>query len=130
MSMLWKSGCLVFMETANSNGLAAANSADLDGRSVRVLPPAVRGSCTANRRLDYVDMRSLVILAFVGSCGGGSASRYITIDTDSIGTAIAFADHGARVVDEAGDVAILEVDSRDLDALSPAMHDQHHRCGG
>ena len=61
--------------------------------------------------------------------------RWITIDADAVDTAREVLSRGVtagpieprEVVDG---VALLEVDARDLRALSEAMHEQHGRCGG
>jgi len=77
-------------------------------------------------------MRSALVVAALAACSSpASETRYITIGTDALATARAVtAQHGMQQVATTGDAAVLTIDTRDLDALTEAMHDAHHRCGG
>ncbi len=61
--------------------------------------------------------------------------RWVTIGADAIETAqsaLAAGATGAGVqpIEIGGGAALIEIDARDLKALSEAMHDHHRRCGG
>ena len=77
-------------------------------------------------------MRSaLVVLALAACSSPASEPRYITIGADAVDTARAVtAQHGMQQLAGTRDSVVLAVDPRDLDALTEAMHDAHHRCGG
>jgi bacterial leucyl aminopeptidase len=84
-----------------------------------------------------------VTITLVGCAGIGSTGttdetvetgrRWITIDNDAVETVRALGvQNGAFIepVEVANDIAILAFDAEDFRALSKAMHEGHHRCGG
>ncbi|MGE5185509.1 MAG: M20/M25/M40 family metallo-hydrolase [Acidobacteriota bacterium] len=80
-------------------------------------------------------MRAALLAAVVAAaCGSPHASpSYITIGADAVTTAQAIAAHDHAtfsVLATSGDVAVLAIDPAELDALSAALHQQFHRCGG
>jgi len=58
--------------------------------------------------------------------------RYVSIGRDALDAALAVAEQrGAlHVLDLDGDVAVIEVDARDLGLLAEQIHARHDRCGG
>lgn len=78
-------------------------------------------------------MRRFVLLAALAACGRPdpreAGPRFITIDADAVPTARSVL-HQVSVQEVDGDVAVLAIDAGELDALTRAMHEQHHRCGG
>lgn len=83
--------------------------------------------------------RALALALLVGSLAGCSrpapveerGPRIISIGADAIQTTLAATgDQTMHVLETDGDVALLEIDARDLGALSQAMHERHGRCGG
>ncbi len=80
-------------------------------------------------------MRAASLAAVLAAaCGSPHASpSYITIGADAVATAQAVAahDHASfSVLATSGDAAVLAIDPSELDALSAALHEQFHRCGG
>ncbi|HEY6178142.1 MAG TPA: M20/M25/M40 family metallo-hydrolase, partial [Kofleriaceae bacterium] len=89
-------------------------------------------------------MRSvLAVLAAVVGCAGspGDAGpgpavegpRYVSIARDAIDAALAVAERrgqSLQVLDLDADVALVEIDARDLEVLAEEMHARHDRCGG
>src|SRR5688500_1226035 len=80
-------------------------------------------------------MRSILAVALVAGCSSPSTpapetgTRYITIGTDAVATAQSIA-KTFSVLDSNGEVAVVAVDAEDLETLTYAMHEEHHRCGG
>ena len=78
--------------------------------------------------------RALAALAIVVACARPTPAElgdtYLTIDRDAIATARAVTHGHVDVIDGDGEVALVAVPTKDLDALSEQMHEQHHRCGG
>jgi leucyl aminopeptidase len=75
-------------------------------------------------------MRSVGILAILVACSSGgqpeeTGPRVISIDKDALATV---GQHELLALE--GDVAVIEVDAKELPALSERMHETHHRCGG
>lgn len=69
----------------------------------------------------------LVAIVLVGCSGSAHDDKvYVSIGTDALATA---GPH-AQLVETDGDVAVIEVNARDVEELSQHMHEQHHRCGG
>ena len=59
--------------------------------------------------------------------------RYVSIGRDALDAALAVADRrgtALHVLDLDGDVAVIEVDARDLGLLAEQVHALHDRCGG
>jgi leucyl aminopeptidase len=82
-------------------------------------------------------MRSgLLVVILLAACGGGRhepRTTYISVGADAVASVRALGvqqDAAVKVVEEGGDVAILEVDEDALDDISHLMHEQFHRCGG
>lgn len=82
-------------------------------------------------------MRRATALAFLVACSRPAPSveergpRIVSIGADAIETTLAVAaNQTMHVLETDGEVAILELDARDLPALSQAMHEHHARCGG
>ena len=78
---------------------------------------------------------ALAVLAVaVAACGRSAApTTYVTIGADATAAAQAVAahDHASfSILDTTADAAIVAVDPSELDALSAAMHEDFHRCGG
>jgi leucyl aminopeptidase len=81
-------------------------------------------------RLCYdLAMRDVAILALLVACSGGqpeeTGPRVISIGVDALATG---GQHELLALE--GDVAVIEIDARELPALSERMHEAHHRCGG
>ncbi len=78
-------------------------------------------------------MRSLVLasLALV-SCSRAAPGphHYLTIDVDAIATARDATTEPVDVIEQTGDIAVIDFPEADLDALSAKMDAEHHRCGG
>jgi leucyl aminopeptidase len=83
-----------------------------------------------------------LIIASGGACAGPAPEpesaaeagpRYVSIGRDALDAALAVAERrGAalHVLDLDGDVAVIEVDARDLGLLAEQVHARHDRCGG
>ena len=77
-------------------------------------------------------MRRALLLVAVLATPAMADERYISIGADALPTAQAVAGQhfDMELVAHEGDVAVLTFDEDQLDELSDAMHEQHHRCGG
>jgi len=77
-------------------------------------------------------MRRALLLVAVLATPAMADERYISIGADALPTAQAVAGQHfeMELVAHEGDVAVLTFDEDQLDELSDAMHEQHHRCGG
>ncbi len=79
-------------------------------------------------------MRAALLAAVLAACGSPHASpSYITIGADAVTTAQAISAHDHAtfsVLATSGDAAVVAIDPAELDALSAALHQQFHRCGG
>lgn len=67
------------------------------------------------------------------ACTPAHPTVTITIGADALDTAraVAATDHADFAIAEIDhDVAIVTIDARELEALTEAMHAEHHRCGG
>lgn len=84
-------------------------------------------------RLALLLAATLATLAPAGAARAEPALRYISIGTDALPAVRALAAHdGARFdeIEADDDVAVVELDARELEPLSEQMHAQFHRCGG
>ena len=66
-------------------------------------------------------------------CGQGPATTLISIDADALDTvgAVSSGDHAVLTVLEVDrGVALVEIETRELETLSERMHGEHQRCGG
>ncbi|CAN5923483.1 M28 family metallopeptidase [soil metagenome] len=79
-------------------------------------------------------MRSaLVLLALVSGCSQGTQTTLISIDADALDTvgAVSSEDHATvQVLEIDRGVAVVEIETRELETLSERMHLEHQRCGG
>ena len=80
-------------------------------------------------------MRIALAVLLLAACGGSREPErvYVSIGSDAVASAqVLAAGQGARmnVIEADDDVAVLELDARELDALSAMMHEQFNRCGG
>src|SRR5204862_3693082 len=89
-------------------------------------------------------MRRAFFALAIAACSGqtidpepaADALVYVTVGADAVTTArgVAYAGlraYGAQVaVETDGEVAVVPIMAADLPALSEAMHEEHHRCGG
>lgn len=79
-------------------------------------------------------MRSAVLLvALAAGCGHAPDRTYVSIDADALATigAVAAEHHAALdVLEVEHGVAVVSIESGQLEALSERMHAEHQRCGG
>ncbi len=74
---------------------------------------------------------ALLVVILLVACGGEHDSRklYITVGADAVAS-VGQRNAAVRIVDDGGDIAVLEVDEDELDDISHLMHEQFDRCGG
>ncbi len=79
-------------------------------------------------------LASVLVLAALGCSRLASAEpAYISVGADALDTVVAVAHRDrafAAVVDVGDEAVVLAVDPDALEAVSAAMHEHHHRCGG
>ena len=73
--------------------------------------------------------RAAFLVALLASQTAAADTLYITVGADAIGTVTATASY-ANIHAADDQVAVLEVDETDLEAIAREMHERHGRCGG
>ncbi len=76
---------------------------------------------------------ALVLLVLATGCSDGRSTTLISIDADALDTvgAVSTEDHALlSVLDVDHGVALVELETRELETLSERMHAEHQRCGG
>ncbi|MBT3584015.1 MAG: M20/M25/M40 family metallo-hydrolase [Halobacteriovoraceae bacterium] len=74
---------------------------------------------------------TLALILLLSSAGATAKDRWITIDSDAVGTANKHLNAKSFSVDESRNgITLLKVNESNLEEISHMMHEEHHRCGG